>query len=147
MSSVSESSTDSSSGATRPLRVIQWATGNVGQASLRALIGNPAFDLVGVYVYSDDKEGRDVGELAGLEPAALRATHDREAILALDADAVRAAYRRWAGVYDAVFGGVSAFGRRRAVAAVRQTLVAMEYIHVRTDDRPSKRWKAFHARR
>ncbi|MBV9734871.1 MAG: class I SAM-dependent methyltransferase [Acidisphaera sp.] len=37
---------------------------------------------------------------------------------ALDADAVRAAYRRWAGVYDAVFGGVSAFGRRRAVVAV-----------------------------
>jgi phosphatidylethanolamine/phosphatidyl-N-methylethanolamine N-methyltransferase len=37
---------------------------------------------------------------------------------ALDAEAVKAAYRRWAGVYDAVFGGVSAFGRRRAVAAV-----------------------------
>ena len=36
----------------------------------------------------------------------------------LDADSVRAAYARWAGVYDAVFGGVSAFGRRRAVAAV-----------------------------
>lgn len=35
---------------------------------------------------------------------------------ALDADAVRAAYRRWAGIYDAAFGGVSAFGRRRAVA-------------------------------
>ena len=34
---------------------------------------------------------------------------------ALDADAVRTAYRRWAGVYDAVFGGVSAWGRRRAV--------------------------------
>lgn len=37
---------------------------------------------------------------------------------ALDADAVRAAYRRWAGIYDAAFGGVSAIGRRRAVAAV-----------------------------
>ncbi len=37
---------------------------------------------------------------------------------ALDADSVRAAYRRWATVYDLVFGGVSAFGRRRAVAAV-----------------------------
>lgn len=37
---------------------------------------------------------------------------------ALDAESVRAAYRRWAGVYDLVFGGVSAFGRRRAVAAV-----------------------------
>ena len=32
--------------------------------------------------------------------------------------AVRAAYQRWAGVYDGVFGGVSAFGRRRAVASV-----------------------------
>jgi phosphatidylethanolamine/phosphatidyl-N-methylethanolamine N-methyltransferase len=36
----------------------------------------------------------------------------------LDAEAVRAAYRRWAGVYDALFGGVSSAGRRRAVAAV-----------------------------
>src|SRR5882757_3618390 len=39
---------------------------------------------------------------------------------ALDADAVRAAYRRWAGVYDAVFGGISAWGRRRAVAEVNR---------------------------
>ena len=36
---------------------------------------------------------------------------------ALDADAVRDAYRRWAGIYDRTFGGVSAAGRRRAVAA------------------------------
>ena len=39
---------------------------------------------------------------------------------ALDADAVRAAYRRWAGVYDAVFGGISAWGRRRAAAEVNR---------------------------
>lgn len=37
---------------------------------------------------------------------------------ALDAEAVKLAYRRWAGVYDAVFGGISGFGRRRAAAAV-----------------------------
>ena len=37
---------------------------------------------------------------------------------ALDADAVRTAYRRWATVYDATFGEVSARGRRAAVAAV-----------------------------
>jgi phosphatidylethanolamine/phosphatidyl-N-methylethanolamine N-methyltransferase len=37
-------------------------------------------------------------------------------VASLDADAVRAAYRRWAAIYDAVFGGVSAWGRRRAVA-------------------------------
>jgi phosphatidylethanolamine/phosphatidyl-N-methylethanolamine N-methyltransferase len=35
---------------------------------------------------------------------------------ALDADDVRAAYRRWAGIYDVVFGGVSALARQRGVA-------------------------------
>jgi phosphatidylethanolamine/phosphatidyl-N-methylethanolamine N-methyltransferase len=37
-----------------------------------------------------------------------------EPVVALDADAVRAAYRRWAGFYDSSFGGVSAWARRRA---------------------------------
>jgi len=36
----------------------------------------------------------------------------------LDAAAVRAAYRRWAAIYDASFGGISVWGRRAAVAAV-----------------------------
>lgn len=36
----------------------------------------------------------------------------------LDANAVKVAYRRWAGVYDAVFGSISGYGRRRAVEAV-----------------------------
>jgi len=44
----------------------------------------------------------------------------RHARVALDAESVRAAYRRWAGIYDAVFGGVSGPGRRRAVAAVNR---------------------------
>ena len=39
---------------------------------------------------------------------------------AMDAEAVRAAYRRWAGVYDAVFGGICLLARRRAVALVNQ---------------------------
>jgi phosphatidylethanolamine/phosphatidyl-N-methylethanolamine N-methyltransferase len=34
---------------------------------------------------------------------------------ALDADDVRAAYKRWAGIYDVAFGGVSTIARRRAV--------------------------------
>lgn len=38
----------------------------------------------------------------------------------MDADAVRAAYRRWAGVYDTVFGEISAAARRRAVAQVNR---------------------------
>ena len=40
--------------------------------------------------------------------------------VALDADAVRAAYRRWAGVYDLMFGLISSGGRRRAVTLVNQ---------------------------
>jgi len=39
---------------------------------------------------------------------------------ALDAEAVRTAYRRWAGSYDAVFGGVLLLARRRAVAMVNR---------------------------
>jgi phosphatidylethanolamine/phosphatidyl-N-methylethanolamine N-methyltransferase len=39
-------------------------------------------------------------------------------VAALDAASIQNAYRRWAGVYDAVFGGVSSFGRKRAVALV-----------------------------
>lgn len=46
--------------------------------------------------------------------------HDAPPRAALDADAVRTAYRRWAGVYDTVFGGVSSVGRRRAVALVNR---------------------------
>src|SRR3954452_23695393 len=41
----------------------------------------------------------------------------RQPHTSLDADSVRAAYRRWEKVYDTVFGGVSAAGRRRAVVA------------------------------
>ncbi|MEE8658783.1 Phosphatidylethanolamine N-methyltransferase [Acetobacteraceae bacterium EV16G] len=46
------------------------------------------------------------------------ATESHQPKSALDAEAVRAAYRRWANIYDTVFGGISAFGRRRAVDAV-----------------------------
>jgi len=75
------------SAATRR-RVIQWATGGVGAEMLRQVIRDPSLELVGVYVYSEDKAGRDAGELAGLEPVGVTATHDRDEILALDADVV-----------------------------------------------------------
>jgi phosphatidylethanolamine/phosphatidyl-N-methylethanolamine N-methyltransferase len=39
---------------------------------------------------------------------------------AMDVEAVRAAYRRWAGVYDAVFGGIFLRARRHAVATVNR---------------------------
>jgi phosphatidylethanolamine/phosphatidyl-N-methylethanolamine N-methyltransferase len=39
---------------------------------------------------------------------------------AMDAEAVRVAYRRWAGIYDPVFGGIFLTARRRAVALVNR---------------------------
>src|SRR3954453_2201290 len=41
-------------------------------------------------------------------------------ITALDSASIVEAYRRWAGVYDTVFGGVSSSGRRRAVSMVNR---------------------------
>jgi hypothetical protein len=72
----------------RPLRVIQWTTGNIGRRSLHAIIGRPDMELVGVYAHGEDKVGRDAADLAGrAEPTGVLATNDIDALLALDADA------------------------------------------------------------
>ena len=70
------------------LRVVQWATGSVGVAAIRAVLEHPDLDLVGCWVHSKDKAGRDVGDIIGSEPIGVRATDSVEEILALDADAV-----------------------------------------------------------
>jgi 4-hydroxy-tetrahydrodipicolinate reductase len=69
-------------------RVIQWGTGNVGIRSLRAIIGHPDLELVGLWVHSDSKIGVDAGELCGLPSVGVAATNDTDAVLALDADCV-----------------------------------------------------------
>jgi 4-hydroxy-tetrahydrodipicolinate reductase len=69
-------------------RVIQWGTGNVGLFALRCLIAHPQTELVGVWVHSPAKAGRDAGELCGAPPVGVRATTDVDALLALDADCV-----------------------------------------------------------
>jgi hypothetical protein len=72
----------------RRYRVVQWATGNVGSRSLRVVIEHPHMDLVGVYVHSADKVGRDAGELCGLGPVGIKATNGVDDIVALRADCV-----------------------------------------------------------
>jgi 4-hydroxy-tetrahydrodipicolinate reductase len=75
--------------ATRPLRVIQWGTGNAGRPALRAIIERPDLELVGVHAHSPDKIGRDAADLCGLTtPTGVVATGDIDALLALDADCV-----------------------------------------------------------
>ncbi len=71
-----------------PYRVIQWSTGNVGRFALRCVIGHPELELVGVWVSSAVKAGKDAGELCGVGPVGVHATTDAEALLRLDADCV-----------------------------------------------------------
>jgi hypothetical protein len=70
------------------LRVIQWATGGVGKAAIEGVLRHPELELVGCWVHSPDKDGKDIGELLGTDPLGVRATTRIEEVLALDADAV-----------------------------------------------------------
>jgi 2,4-diaminopentanoate dehydrogenase len=70
-------------------RVVQFSTGNVGQHSLKAIIGRPDLELVGVHAASPNKVGRDAAELCGLtEPTGIIATDDIDALIALAPDCV-----------------------------------------------------------
>ncbi|MCB0941877.1 MAG: dihydrodipicolinate reductase [Mycobacterium sp.] len=69
-------------------RVIQWATGGVGKAAIQGVLRHPELELVGCWVHSADKDGRDVGELIGEDPIGVAASTDVDALLATDADCV-----------------------------------------------------------
>ncbi|HVC68267.1 MAG TPA: hypothetical protein VND44_11770 [Acidimicrobiales bacterium] len=67
-------------------RVIQWATGAQGVEAIRAVVGRPDLELVGGWVHSADKDGVDLGVLAGIDPVGVTATRDVAALLDLGAD-------------------------------------------------------------
>lgn len=69
-------------------RVIQWATGTVGIHAVPAIAAHPDLELAGVWVHSDDKAGRDAGEICGVRPLGVVATRDADALLAAGADCV-----------------------------------------------------------
>lgn len=75
-------------GAPVQLRVVQWATGNIGARSLRGVIEHPGLELVGLFVHTPAKEGRDAGDLCGLGPTGVMATGDPDQIVGLAADCV-----------------------------------------------------------
>ena len=70
------------------LRVVQWATGSVGVAAIKAVLDHPGLELVGCWVHSKAKVGMDVGEIIGGDPLGVIATDSVDQILAMDADAV-----------------------------------------------------------
>jgi 2,4-diaminopentanoate dehydrogenase len=74
--------------STKSYRVVQWATGNIGTKSLRAVIEHPELELVGVWVHSPGKVGKDAGELCGLDATGVVATDSLDDVLALAPDCV-----------------------------------------------------------
>ncbi|ORA74139.1 NAD(P)H-dependent amine dehydrogenase family protein [Mycolicibacterium insubricum] len=69
-------------------RVVVWGTGFVGKMVIAEIVDHPGFELVGVGVSSADKDGRDAGEICGLEPLGITATRDIDALIALRPDAL-----------------------------------------------------------
>ena len=69
--------------------VVGWSTGNVGRQAIAGIHAHPDLDLIGVWVSSPAKIGRDAGELAGIgTELGVRATADAESLLALRPDCI-----------------------------------------------------------
>ena len=71
-----------------PIRVAVWSTGGVGSIAIDAIRRRPDLELVGVWVHSPEKVGRDAGELAGGAPIGVAATNDADALIDLRPDCV-----------------------------------------------------------
>ncbi|MDG4669423.1 dihydrodipicolinate reductase [Mycobacterium sp. 236(2023)] len=80
--------TRSSEGTHAPRRVAHVGTGMTGSVALRAIIDDPALDLVGLKVTSESKVGTDAGQLCGRPATGIAATEDVAAVLAAQPDCV-----------------------------------------------------------
>jgi hypothetical protein len=69
-------------------KVVQWATGNVGRAAIEGIVSHPELELVGAWVHSKDKAGRDVGEVCGLDHLGVQTTDDIDRVIDLRPDCV-----------------------------------------------------------
>jgi len=74
--------------AARSCRVVQWSTGGIGSLAVAAISRRPDLELVGVWVHSPDKAGRDAGEIAGIGALGLRTTARLDDVLELAPDCI-----------------------------------------------------------
>jgi 2,4-diaminopentanoate dehydrogenase len=70
------------------MRIVVWSTGGVGSIAIDGISRRADMELVGVWVHSPDKVGKDAGELAGGEPLGVLATNDADSLIALKPDCV-----------------------------------------------------------
>jgi hypothetical protein len=69
-------------------RIAVWSTGGIGTIAIPTILKRDDLELVGVWVHSPDKVGKDVGELVGIDPIGLIASNDVDEILAAGVDCV-----------------------------------------------------------
>ena len=69
-------------------RVVEWSTGTVGKHAIAGILARPDLELVGVWVSSEAKHGKDVGELCGTDSLGLAATMHKGELLALQPDCI-----------------------------------------------------------
>lgn len=65
-----------------------WGTGNMGRASLRAVLGHPSLELGALITSSGAKAGTDAGDFVGLAPTSVAASTDRAELLSSGCRAV-----------------------------------------------------------
>jgi hypothetical protein len=70
----------------KTIRVAVISTGGVGSIAIRTIARRANYELVGVWVFSPDKIGKDVGELVGAGRLGIRATGDLDEIIAMAPD-------------------------------------------------------------
>lgn len=63
------------------MRVAHVGTGATGREALRGIINHPDLELVGLWVSSEDKVGRDAGEIVGYDPVGVQAVASLDEIL------------------------------------------------------------------
>ena len=69
-------------------KVVQWGTGNLGKLAVQSILKHPELELIGTWVSSSDKAGRDAGELCGVAPIGVLATQDADTLITGDADCI-----------------------------------------------------------
>ncbi|MDT5223304.1 MAG: hypothetical protein QOG19_711 [Mycobacterium sp.] len=74
--------------ADRPIRIAVWSTGTIGSIAIRTTHQRHDLELVAVWVHSDDKAGRDAGELVGLGAIGLQTTQSIDDVIAAQPDCV-----------------------------------------------------------
>lgn len=70
------------------IKVIQWFTGEIARHQIRVIANCPTMELVGAFVFHEEKSGLDAGVIAGIAPLGVIATNNMDEILAVDADVV-----------------------------------------------------------